>query len=80
MGISGSIMTYVIVWWLVLFCLLPIGVRSQLEDGDIAPGTEPGAPVQTGLMRKAMWATVIAFVVWGAMFLTVNYVLMAPRP
>jgi predicted secreted protein len=79
MGVAGSIMTYLIVWWLVLFCLLPIGVRSQLEEGEVIPGSEPGAPIQTGLWRKALWATGISFVVWGIMFLVVNYVLLAPR-
>jgi predicted secreted protein len=72
-------MTYLIVWWLVLFCLLPIGVRSQLEEGDVAPGTEPGAPIQTGLLRKALWATGISVIVWGIMFVVVNYVLLAPK-
>lgn len=79
MGVAGSIMTYLIVWWLVLFCLLPIGVRSQLEDGDVTPGSEPGAPVETGLWRKAVWATGISVVVWAIMFVVVNYVLLAPR-
>lgn len=79
MGVAGSIMTYLIVWWLVLFCLLPIGVRSQLEEGDVAPGTEPGAPIQTDLWRKALWATGISVFVWGIMFLVVNYVLLAPK-
>jgi predicted secreted protein len=79
MGVAGSIMTYIIVWWLVLFCLLPIGVRSQAENGEIVPGTEPGAPVHTGLFRKAIWATGISFVVWGIMFAVVNYGLLAPK-
>jgi predicted secreted protein len=79
MGVAGSIMTYLIVWWLVLFCLLPIGVRSQAESGDVVPGSEPGAPVVTGLRQKAIWATGISFVVWGIMFLIVNYVLLAPK-
>lgn len=78
MGVSGSIMTFLIVWWLVLFCVLPIGVRSQAESGDIVPGTEPGAPVTPNLWKKAKWTTGIAFVVWGIMFLVVNYWLLAP--
>jgi predicted secreted protein len=79
MGVAGSIMTYLIVWWLVLFCLLPIGVRSQVEEGDVVPGSEPGAPVHTGLARKALWATGISVIVWAAMFVVINYVLLAPK-
>jgi predicted secreted protein len=79
MGVAGSIMTYLIVWWLVLFCLLPIGIRSQAEDNNVVPGTEPSAPVTTNLLRKAIWATGISVVVWAAMFWTVNYVLIPGR-
>ena len=40
---------YFIVWWLVLFTVLPWGVRSQHEAGDITPGTDPGAPAMPSL-------------------------------
>ncbi|MFN6985499.1 MAG: DUF1467 family protein, partial [Rhizobium oryzihabitans] len=30
---------YFIVWWTVLFVVLPIGLRTQAEDGDVALGT-----------------------------------------
>jgi predicted secreted protein len=59
---------YFIVWWLVLFTVLPWGVRSQHEAGDIAPGTDPGAPAVTGLVKKMVWTTVIATVVFGAFY------------
>ncbi|MBN9062398.1 MAG: hypothetical protein BGP06_06050 [Rhizobiales bacterium 65-9] len=51
---------YFVAWWLVLFVTLPFGVRSQAEHGDIAPGTEPGAPVRPRLLAKAAWTSVIA--------------------
>ena len=36
---------YFIIWWTVLFAVLPFGVRSQGESGTVIPGTDPGAPV-----------------------------------
>ena len=37
---------YFIMWWIVLFAVLPWGVRSQTEHGEeVPPGTDPGAPV-----------------------------------
>jgi predicted secreted protein len=59
---------YFIVWWLVLFTVLPWGVRSQHEAGDIAPGTDPGAPAIPALWRKMVWTTVIATFVFGAFY------------
>ena len=44
MRVGTVIAIYFLVWWLVLFAVLPFGVRSQHEGGDIPPGTDPGAP------------------------------------
>lgn len=55
-----SIALYLTIWFVVLFAVLPIGVRSQHEAGDYVPGTDPGAPVAPHLLRKALWTTLIA--------------------
>ena len=44
MAISTVIAIYFIIWWVVLFAVLPWGVHSQQESGEVAPGTDPGAP------------------------------------
>jgi predicted secreted protein len=49
--ISTGFAIYFVMWWIVLFLTLPFGVRSQHEDGEGAPGTDPGAPVATGMGR-----------------------------
>jgi predicted secreted protein len=59
---------YFIVWWLVFFMVLPWGIRSQDEHGDIVPGTDPGAPSVHGLKLKVAWTTVAATVVFGAFY------------
>ena len=56
---------------MVLFAVLPWGVRSQEESGEVAPGTDPGAPAVHLIWRKLFWTTVIASVVFG--ILTVIY-------
>ena len=46
MKIGTAIAIYFVVWWIVLFAILPFGVKSQTEHGEeIAPGTDPGAPI-----------------------------------
>ena len=62
--ISTAFAIYFVMWWLVLFVTLPFGVRSQHEDGGGAPGTDPGAPVVTGMGRKLIWTTVISAVIF----------------
>jgi len=63
-GIANGLVVFIIIWWLVLFMMLPIGVRSQEECGDIVDGSEPGAPSLPMMKRKAWWATVAASVIW----------------
>ncbi|HAH08816.1 MAG TPA: DUF1467 domain-containing protein [Alphaproteobacteria bacterium] len=72
MGIAGSLMVITILWWLAFFCLLPVGVRGQWEDGDIVPGSEPGAPTQTKLLWKGAAALGIAVVLWAVLFAAIN--------
>ena len=38
-----AIAIYFTIWWIVLFAILPWGVRSQHEDGEVVAGTDPGA-------------------------------------
>ena len=62
--ISTAFAIYFVMWWITLFLTLPFGVRSQHEDGDGAPGTDPGAPIVPGLRRKLIWTTVISAVIF----------------
>jgi predicted secreted protein len=56
---------YLTIWFTVLFAILPIGVRSQQEEGVVVPGTEPGAPVAPRLVIKAIATTVISALLLG---------------
>jgi predicted secreted protein len=66
---------YVTIWWIVLFAVLPLGVRSAEEAGEDRPdGADPGAPVAPQLLKKAAITTVIAAVVFFFVALAANYV------
>jgi len=64
-AISTAFAIYFVMWWIVLFLTLPFGVRSQHEDGEGAPGTDPGAPVLTRMGSKLIWTTIISAVIYG---------------
>jgi predicted secreted protein len=53
---------FFVVWWIVLFAVLPWGVKSQQEVGTFEPGTDPGAPHRPLLLIKLLATTVIAAV------------------
>ncbi len=64
MSIGTAIALYFIIWWLCLFAVLPFGVRSQIEDGNVTLGTEPGAPRKPYVQRKLLITSVVAAIVF----------------
>lgn len=66
---TGTIIAiYFLIWWITLFAVLPWGVRSQAEGGEVTPGTDPGAPSTHRLWSKLLWTTLIASVVFGLLY------------
>jgi predicted secreted protein len=71
-GIGSAIAIYFIMWWVVLFAVLPWGVRSQHETGDVHPGSDPSAPAVPHLGRKVVATTIVAALCFGAFVLLKN--------
>jgi predicted secreted protein len=61
--VSGGLALYFVIWWILLFAVLPFGVRSQVESGEVVRGSEPGAPALPALREKAIWTTLVASIV-----------------
>ena len=70
-GLAAAI--YFIVWWTVLFAVLPIGLRTQEEEGHVVPGTPESAPARprflfiiglTTLISAVVFALIYAVIVW----------------
>jgi predicted secreted protein len=64
---------YFIVWWVVLFAVLPFGVRTQAEAGEVVPGTPESAPANFRLLRVLVMTTIVAAVVFGALWASVHW-------
>ena len=62
-----AIAIFVTIWWILLFAVLPFGVRSQHETAEIVPGSDPGAPVAPRLLIKALWTTAISLIAFAAL-------------
>jgi predicted secreted protein len=61
---------YFVLWWLVLFAVLPFGVKSFEEMDDITLGTDRGAPHQPKLMMKMAVTSVIAAILLAIVYAT----------
>jgi predicted secreted protein len=71
MTLSFAIAIYVLIWWVVLFAMLPIGVRTQAEEGEVSPGTAESAPHRPRLLPKMLATTVVASLVFAAVYVTI---------
>ncbi len=60
----SALVVWLIIWWLVLFIILPIGIRGQAEENDIVEGSEPGAPHTLDIKKKFKQTTIIASILW----------------
>jgi predicted secreted protein len=76
-SIFTALAIYFVIWWIVLFAVLPWGVHSQHESGEVAPGTDPGAPVLTHLKLKLVWTTIVASLVFAAWYVAYAYQLIS---
>ncbi len=53
------IVIFVIIWWLVLFIVLPFGIQ---KDDNVKDGNDPGAPKNPMLKKKIILTSVISFI------------------
>jgi predicted secreted protein len=71
MSLSLGIALYLMIWWMTLFAVLPFGVRTQGEAGEVVEGTPASAPVRPRLARVALINTIVATIafafVWTAL-------------
>jgi predicted secreted protein len=73
MSTPMAIAVYFTMWWIVLFAILPWGVRSQHESGDFQQGTDPGAPIAPKLAMKALATTVVTAILFAAFWAYIEY-------
>jgi predicted secreted protein len=74
MKIGTAIAIYFVVWWIVLFAVLPWGVKNAHEAGETTlEGNEPGAPVQHLMGKKAVITTVVSGIVFAVIYFALQY-------
>ena len=72
----SAIAVYVVIWWVVLFAVLPWGVRVPEKT---EPGFATSAPEQPRLWTKAAVTSGIAAVLWLITYLVVSSDLVSFR-
>jgi predicted secreted protein len=72
MSLTGSFVVFVILWWLILFIILPRDINSQKEKDCVIEGTDPGAPTNPRIIKKLIITTVITSILFAIIYF-LNY-------
>ena len=69
MGITGSIIVYVMIWWIIFFSVLPIGIQSNKEIfKEKIEGMDPGAPKNPKIAKKFFITTLITTIIFSVIY------------
>ena len=74
MGITGSIIVYVLIWWMIFFSVLPVGIRSKKEKfKEHIGGVDPGAPNNPNIGKKFLITTIITSIIFIVIYYLVQF-------
>lgn len=64
MSITSALVLFAIIWFMVLFVVLPLRLTTQGEAGEVVPGTPESAPVDPKIGPKMKLVTAVSAVLW----------------
>lgn len=73
MSITSSIVLFSSIWAVIFFMVLPQGVVSQHEDGDVVPGSPASAPADAQIARKMVITTIAAVLFFAVIWLIIEF-------
>lgn len=73
MGIGTAFAIYFVIWWVVLFTVLPFSARSQADEGEVTLGTTASAPANFRFMPIFWRTTIVSGILFAAYFITTVY-------
>ena len=80
MGITGSIIVYVLIWWMIFFSVLPVGIQSNKEKfKERIEGIDPGAPNNPKMGKKFLLTTIITSIIFSVIYYLVKLNLLNLR-
>jgi predicted secreted protein len=67
MSLAFSLAIFFMMWWIILFAMLPFGMRrTQEEAGEVTPGSESSAPERPRFFRVIILTTIVTVILFGA--------------
>ena len=74
MGVTGSIIVYVLIWWIIFFSVLPLGIQSNKEKfKEKIEGIDPGAPINPNIGKKFLITTILTSIIFLIIYYLVKF-------
>ena len=71
LSITGSLVVFVCLWWIIFFAILPIDVNREKKEN--IEGVDPGAPENPKILKKIGYSTLITSIIFIIIYLLVKY-------
>ena len=71
MSITGSLIIFVLIWWIIFFSLLPIDVDRKHKEK--VEGVDKGSPENPRIIKKLIYTTIITSIIFIGIFMLVKY-------
>ena len=71
MSITGSLIIFVLIWWIIFFSLLPIDVDRKHKE--MVEGADKGSPENPKIIKKIVYTTIITLIIFIGIFMLVRY-------
>ena len=73
MSLTGSLVIFIIIWWIVFFSVLPIGIKhNEKPFKNSLEGIDPGAPKNPNILKKFLYTTLITTVIFTVIYYIVS--------
>ena len=71
MSITGSLIIFVLIWWIIFFSLLPIDVDRKHKE--MVEGVDKGSPENPKIIKKIIYTTILTSIIFIGIFMLVKY-------
>jgi predicted secreted protein len=63
-----AVAIYFVLWWVVMFAVMPFGMRAQMDEGAVTPGTPASAPVRPHFLKAALRTTAVSAIIFAGFY------------
>lgn len=69
MSVVSGIVVYLLLWWTVVFCVLPFGMNPTKGS----EGGDEGLPHNPKILQKALITTLISGILWVVIYVLIDH-------